>query len=73
MMYNMKTMEFEQFGLCSVFRTIVLKHAELAKKSEIGSQLPYLEITIHVWQLGGYLVTGFTMPQPAADSVWVSV
>ncbi|CAM6047882.1 unnamed protein product [Sphagnum compactum] len=47
MMYNMKTMEFEQFGLCSFFRTIVLNHAELAKKSEIGSQLPYLELTIH--------------------------
>jgi hypothetical protein len=48
-MYNMKTMEFEQFGLCSFFRTIVLKHAELAKRSEIGSQFPYLVLTIHVY------------------------
>jgi hypothetical protein len=31
-MYNMKTTEFEQFGLCNFFRTIVLKHAELAKE-----------------------------------------
>jgi hypothetical protein len=31
-MYNMKTTEFEQFGLCNFFRTFVLKHAELAKE-----------------------------------------
>lgn len=76
--FAVNDVQYENYGIWTIWAVQLLQNYCLEACRTCKEEWNWITISVPsahhtcVWQLGGNLVTGFTMPQPAADSVWAS-